>query len=168
MQGLYFGIKSFATSTGVVNTETARMRAEANTTSNIVALVSQDEKVEILEKSGDWYKVKYKDNTGYIYAQYVDNKDNKSEQSTNNTTAPNNTVSNTTINNETENNINNKVMTIKGNILDIDVHGDYYLMDHKNRKFKVVYDGRLTNIYSPYKLDKKVETNGVTLVNWNV
>lgn len=67
-----------------------------------------------------------------------------------------------------ENNINNKVMTIKGNILDIDVHGDYYLMDHKNRKFKVVYDGRLTNIYSPYKLDKKVETNGVTLVNWNV
>lgn len=98
---IFFGIKSFATSTGVVNTETARMRAEANTTSNIVALVSQDEKVEILEKSGDWYKVKYKDNTGYIYAQYVDN---KSEQSTNNTTAPNNTVSNTTINNETENN----------------------------------------------------------------
>lgn len=101
---IFFEIKSFATSTGVVNTETARMRAEANTTSNIVALVSQDEKVEILEKSGDWYKVKYKDNTGYIYAQYVDNKDNKSEQSTNNTTAPNNTVSNTTINNETENN----------------------------------------------------------------
>lgn len=101
---IFFGIKSFATSTGVVNTETARMRAEANTTSNIVALVSQDEKVEILEKSGDWYKVKYKDNTGYIYAQYVDNKDNKSEQFTNNTTAPNNTVSNTTINNETENN----------------------------------------------------------------
>ena len=90
----FLGIKSFATSTGVVNTETARMRAESNTTSNIVALVSQDEKVEILEKSGDWYKVKYKDNTGYIYAQYVDNKDNESEQSTNNTT----------VNNETENN----------------------------------------------------------------
>lgn len=100
----FLGIKSFATSTGVVNTETARMRAEANTTSNIVALVSQDEKVEILEKSGDWYKVKYKDNTGYIYAQYVDNKDKKDEQSTNNTTAQNNTVSNITVNNETENN----------------------------------------------------------------
>ena len=89
----FLGIKSFAASTGVVNTETARMRAEANTTSNIVALVSQD-----------WYKVKYKDNTGYIYAQYVDNKDNKSEQSTNNTTTQNNTVSNTTVNNEIENN----------------------------------------------------------------
>lgn len=96
----FLGIKSFATSTGVVNTETARMRAEANTTSNIVALVSQDEKVEILEKSGDWYKVKYKDNTGYIYAQYVDNKDKKNDQTTNNTAAKNNT----TVNNKTENN----------------------------------------------------------------
>ena len=96
----FLGIKSFATSTGVVNTETARMRAEANTTSNIVALVSQDEKVEILEKSGDWYKVKYKDNTGYIYAQYVDNKDKKNDQTTNNTAAQNNT----TVNNKTENN----------------------------------------------------------------
>ena len=100
----FLGVRSFATSTGVVNTETARMRAEASTTSNIVALVSQDEKVEILDESGDWYKVKYKDNTGYIYAQYVDNKDKKSKQSTNNTTTQNNTVSNTTVNNETENN----------------------------------------------------------------
>lgn len=53
-----------------------------------------------------------------------------------------------------ENNINNKVMTIKGNILNIDKSNDYYLVDPKNRKFKVIYDGRLTNIYSPYKLDR--------------
>lgn len=53
-----------------------------------------------------------------------------------------------------ENNINNKVMTIKGNILNIDKSDDYYLVDPKNRKFKVIYDGRLTNIYSPYKLDR--------------
>lgn len=53
-----------------------------------------------------------------------------------------------------ENNINNKVMTIKGNILNIDKSSDYYLVDPKNRKFKVIYDGRLTNIYSPYKLER--------------
>lgn len=53
-----------------------------------------------------------------------------------------------------ENNINNKVMTIKGNILNIDKSNDYYLVDPRNRKFKVIYDGRLTNIYSPYKLDR--------------
>lgn len=53
-----------------------------------------------------------------------------------------------------ENNSNNKVMTIKGNILNINKSNDYYLVDPKNRKFKVIYDGRLTNIYSPYKLDR--------------
>ena len=49
-------------------------------------------------------------------------------------------------------------MTIKGNILNIDKSSDYYLMDPKNRKFKVIYDGRLTNIYSPYKLERKETT----------
>lgn len=51
-----------------------------------------------------------------------------------------------------ENNINNKVMTIKGNILEIDKNNDYYLLDPKMRKFTVIYDGKLTSIYSPYKL----------------
>lgn len=64
-----------------------------------------------------------------------------------------------------ENNINNKVMTIKGNILNIDKSNDYYLVDPKNRKFKVIYDGRLTNIYSPYKLDRnKKSINDVSFV----
>ena len=60
-----------------------------------------------------------------------------------------------------ENNINNKVMTIKGNILNIDKSNDYYLVDPKNRKFKVIYDGRLTNIYSPYKLDRNEKSINV-------
>ncbi len=64
-----------------------------------------------------------------------------------------------------ENNINNKVMTIKGNILNIDKSDDYYLVDPKNRKFKVIYDGRLTNIYSPYKLDRNEKSiNDVSFV----
>lgn len=66
-----------------------------------------------------------------------------------------------------ENNINNKVMTIKGNILGIDKTNNYYLMDPKKRKFNVIYDGRLTNIYSPYKLDRdEVNINNVDFVNW--
>lgn len=64
-----------------------------------------------------------------------------------------------------ENNINNKVMTIKGNILNIDKSNDYYLVDPKNRKFKVIYDGRLTNIYSPYKLDRNEKSiNDVSFI----
>ena len=53
-----------------------------------------------------------------------------------------------------ENNINNEVMTIKGNILEIDSTNNYHLEDPKKRKFKVKYDGRLTHIYSPYKIDR--------------
>lgn len=64
-----------------------------------------------------------------------------------------------------ENNINNKVMTIKGNILNIDKSNDYYLVDPKNRKFKVIYDGRLTNIYSPYKLERNEKSiNDVSFI----
>lgn len=53
-----------------------------------------------------------------------------------------------------ENNINNEVMTIKGNVLEIDNTDSYHLEDPKGRKFKVKYDGRLTHIYSPYKIDR--------------
>lgn len=53
-----------------------------------------------------------------------------------------------------ENNINNEVMTIKGNILEIDSTNNYHLEDPKKRKFKVKYDGRLTHIYSPYRIDR--------------
>ena len=53
-----------------------------------------------------------------------------------------------------EDNINNEVMTIKGNILEIDSTNNYHLEDPKKRKFKVKYDGRLTHIYSPYKIDR--------------
>ncbi len=64
-----------------------------------------------------------------------------------------------------ENNINNKVMTIKGNILNIDRSSDYYLLDPKMRKFKVIFDGRLTSIYSPYKLSRdKTIINDVVFV----
>ena len=58
-------VSSYA-ATGAVKSEGARMRAEANTSSDVVTLVEQGETVEIVEKSGDWYKVKYENNTGFI------------------------------------------------------------------------------------------------------
>lgn len=67
-----------------------------------------------------------------------------------------------------ENNINNEVMTIKGNILAIDSTNKYYLEDPKGRKFKVKYDGRLTHIYSPYKIDRnEININNVEFVGNN-
>ena len=80
---LMIGSTCFATNTGIINTETVKLRAEASTESKVVTLVSQDEKVEIIEEKGQWYKVKYNGKTGYIFAQYVDSSEKKEENTDN-------------------------------------------------------------------------------------
>jgi hypothetical protein len=50
--------KSFAV-TGKVNVEAVRIRAEANTTSAILDVAYEDDKVEIVGETGDWYKVSF-------------------------------------------------------------------------------------------------------------
>lgn len=62
---------SFGT-TGIVNTETLRLRKSNSTDSSILTLLSVDEKVEILTRTEDgWYKVKYTDYQGKEYEGYV-------------------------------------------------------------------------------------------------
>ena len=46
-----------------------------------------------------------------------------------------------------------EVMIIKGNILNIDKDTTYTLVNVKNDKFKVYFDGRCTHIYSSYSLN---------------
>ena len=53
-------------STGKINTDGARMRREPNTTSDVLTIVYSGETVEIIEKQGEWYKVKYGEHQGYI------------------------------------------------------------------------------------------------------
>ena len=52
--------------TATISVSAARLREEANTTSNILTNIYKGEKVEILEKNGEWYKVKYGSNVGYL------------------------------------------------------------------------------------------------------
>ena len=63
---------SIATIKGTVNTETVRVRKEATTDSSIVKLVSIGDKITITGESGDWYKVKVDDVTGYIRKDLLD------------------------------------------------------------------------------------------------
>lgn len=70
-------------STATVDVSAARLRKEANTTSNVLTKIYKNEKVEILETEGDWYKVKYKNQTGYLKKDLVkedvsEKKDNES------------------------------------------------------------------------------------------
>lgn len=63
---LFFINISFAANTAKVNVETAKLREEANLESKVLELISLNEEVEVLEKTGDWYKVKYKNITGFL------------------------------------------------------------------------------------------------------
>ena len=61
-----FFITSVFASTATISVSAARLRSEANTESNVLAKIYEGEKVEILEKNGDWYKVKYGNKVGYL------------------------------------------------------------------------------------------------------
>lgn len=63
---LFFINSSFAANTAKVNVETANLRQTADANSKILKQISINEEVEVLEKSGDWYKVKSGNTTGYL------------------------------------------------------------------------------------------------------
>ena len=57
---------SLAANTGTINVETANLRETADAESKILEQLSLNQEVEIVEKAGDWYKVKHNNITGYI------------------------------------------------------------------------------------------------------
>ena len=73
-----YNLKVFAV-TGVITEITVNMRKEPSTSSKKLMYVTQDYKVEVLEKVGEWYKIKYKGVTGYVYGKYLDVDDSKLE-----------------------------------------------------------------------------------------
>lgn len=66
-----------ASTTGVITEITVNVRQEPSTDSKIITRVTQDDEVEVIEKSGDWYKIKTKNKTGYVYAEYLKVDDSK-------------------------------------------------------------------------------------------
>ena len=62
--------------TGKITYDTVRIRKEANTDSEVLTVASLDDEVEIIEKEGDWYKVKYSEFTGYIRNDMLEVKEN--------------------------------------------------------------------------------------------
>lgn len=66
-----FGTISLA-KTGIVNAPNGLvLRETASKSANPITTVSDEEKVEILEENGEWYKVKYGRYEGYMFAEYV-------------------------------------------------------------------------------------------------
>lgn len=120
---LIFSTTCMAT-TAIVNTDTLKLRKEASTDSTVLELLNQGEKLEIIEETGDWYKVKVNKMTGFVHKDYikinedinedVSNNENKEEtkqeepikEEVKNEEQPVNEEANNT---ETENSLNNEV-----------------------------------------------------------
>lgn len=73
---ILFNLKAYAV-TGVITEITVNMRKEPSANSKRLMFVTQDYKVEVLEKVGEWYKIKYNGVTGYVFGEYVDVDDSK-------------------------------------------------------------------------------------------
>lgn len=93
---LFFINTSLAANTAKVTVDTANLRETADSDSKILDLVNKGESVEVLETKGEWYKVKYKNITGYLRNDLVqlNNETTKTEkeETTNNNTEKANTV----------------------------------------------------------------------------
>ena len=79
---LFFINSSFAANTARINVETANLRETANTDSRILKQLPKNQEVEIIEKNGDWYKVKVNKITGYLRGDLLNIKEETVESNT--------------------------------------------------------------------------------------
>lgn len=57
---------------GFVNTNDLRLRSDANTTSKVLDQAPLKDCVVVISKTGDWYKVNYNLQEGYMHSKYLD------------------------------------------------------------------------------------------------
>lgn len=81
-----FTNKAQATSAKVV-ADTLNLRSEPSTSSSVIKLLNENDKIEIISSEGDWYKVKHENNEGYVAKEYV-----KVEEESNIPEEPDNTT----------------------------------------------------------------------------
>ena len=130
MASLLFINISFAANTGKVIVETAKLREQANTDSKVLELASQGDEVEILSEENEWYKIKYKNITGYLRKDLVQ-VDNKEAANTNNK----NETTNEASENTNENNVTSENTTTETTEKN-DEQNETEIV--KNEKYKIV------------------------------
>ncbi len=102
-----------AADTAKITADTVRIREKASTNSSILQLISINEEVEVLEKEEDWYKIKYKDTTGYVKADLVELNETKEKVEETTQEKQENTQDNSEIKDEqsTEITVNQEITT---------------------------------------------------------
>ena len=73
--------------TGTVNTNELNLRDGASLSSNVITRLNKNEILNIIGEEGDWYKVSYKNYTGYVSKQYLDKNEDTNQNIDENTTS---------------------------------------------------------------------------------
>ena len=108
---LFFMNTSLAANTAKVTVDTANLRETTNSDSKILDLVNKGESVEVLETKGEWYKVKYKNITGYLRKDLVQLNNETTKTDNENTTKTNNVTENVQTSENGENSVNEESST---------------------------------------------------------
>lgn len=97
---LFFINMSFAANNAKINVETANLRETADAEGKILEQLSLNDEVELVEKSGEWYRVKSNGITGYIRQDLLTVKEEVTvNNTTNNPVAENTETTNTAVEN---------------------------------------------------------------------
>lgn len=170
----FFMNKSFA-EVGIVNVPAIRVRENPNTDSNILMNIYEDDEVEIIENNGQWSKIEFNGNTGYVKTEFLkingENDNNTKLESSSN-------LQNTK--NEEDSNLNNENNQIQNNqssedmeskkisvrllpnmaskvIAEIDITTQIEEQEELNNWIKILSDGSITGWVLKNKLSQNIE-----------
>lgn len=147
MASLLFINISFAANTGKVMVETAKLREQANTDSKVLELASQGEEVEILNEEDQWYKVKYKQVTGYIRKDLIQTNNENAANTTSTKEQTNQSETQNTIENTVENTTEENMQTESNTTIENEKTDTNNIENAeeitKNQKYKITDDVKI-------------------------
>lgn len=120
----------------VVNiTSVLRVRAKSSTDSEILGYLRNGDKVNIKEKSGDWYKIDFEGKTAYVYGEYIkEGSNNSSSEKAKGKGKVVNVTSSLRIRSGAGTNHSVVGYLYEGNTFDIlEKSGDWYKINHNGR-----------------------------------
>ena len=92
--------------TGTTTTDSVNLRNKPSTSSDVIKSLSKNESLEVLEESGNFYKVLYKGRVGYVSKKFVsvagESASTNTVETTNTTSSTNTTTSTTNVTTTTE------------------------------------------------------------------
>ena len=93
---IFAGIVLAESTKGTVNASELNFRESANTNANAIDVLYKGATVNIISEQGDWYKVKYNNEEGYVSKQYITRDKENNNTNTSANTQTNNSTSNST------------------------------------------------------------------------